>query len=96
MKIYTPVYFAKFQTGEILESTDLRTFYHIVRKHLRTEYGHSLYFNHGTTTICKAVLVEWHSNAMISFHYTNVQPLMTMVCYSCDKVTHYYQYKEWN
>ena len=94
MKSARVVYYAKMDHGVILEDVEFRNVYNAVRCELRAEYGHSLFYDEGSTTIYEGVIVEWTENGTNYFHYVPIRPVLTMRCSSSDRVTNFSVLKE--
>lgn len=94
MKSAKVVYYAKMDHGVILEDVEFRNVYNAVRCELRSEYGHSLFYDTGCATIYEGVIVEWTENETNYFHHIPIKPVLTMRCSSIDRVTFFYVSKE--
>lgn len=81
------VYYAKFDGGIIIEGGDFREVYQAVRVELRTEHGHSLFYDYGSVTIFEGVRVDWSEDGHNYFKHIPIRPVVTLSCSSIDRVT---------
>ena len=59
MKRSTVLYYCKMEHGVIIEGPIFKNVYNAVRAELRSEFGHSLFFDCSSATIYEGILVEW-------------------------------------
>ena len=90
MKRSTVLYYCKLENGTILEDIDFRNVFNAVRLELRSEYGHSLFFDCSSATIYEGILVEWTEDGKNMFTYVPLRPIVTMHCMSIDRTTYFH------
>ena len=94
MKTATWGYFAKFESGVIIESQNLKSLYYAVKCELRCQFGHSLFYDYGEVVIKEGVRLDWVEDGKNYFEYVEIRPVLSMRCSSTDRVTNFSVMKE--
>ena len=90
MKRSTVLYYCKFEHGVIIDGPDFKDVFNSVRLELRSEFGHSLFFDCSSATIYEGILVEWTEEGRNKCTYVPLRPIVTMHCMSIDRRTYFY------
>ena len=94
MKTATWGYFARFEDGTIIESSNLKSLYHAVKCELRCQFGRSLFYDYGSVVIKEGVRLDWSDNGKNYFEYVEIKPILRLICSSTDRVTNFRVMKE--
>lgn len=89
MDINTQVWYeARLSNGVILEDTNFRNVYRAALREIRSEYGHSLYFNRGQADISLCVVTDVHAGSRYVSSRAEVRKICKMRVYSICRITH--------
>lgn len=89
MEITTEVFYvARLTNGIILEDPDFRNVYRAAVRELRSEYGHSLYFNRGHADIDLCVVTDVYRGSRCDTGRIVLRNVCGLNIYSMDRVTH--------
>ena len=80
-------YYAKLPHGVILEDSCLKTLYYAVLHEMKSEYGHSIFYDFGAVDICAGVRVEWWNGHCVECKHLEFKKYLHIFVSSMDKVT---------